>query len=300
MQLSDRITVIQGTMESVDLPEKVDIIISEWMGYFLLRESMLDSVLFARDKYLVPGGAMYPSHARLYLAPIRTNSTQQRLSDFQVRRACPEGFCIACLPPSVVSACTQTLARSNRISRHDAACGQPAERCQCLQGAMQGWSAFVHEVNAFYGVDMQCLNDAFHQEQRDYYLCTSAWADVHPSQLQGPPACFKQYDLHTLTLAELAAPLQVCCQAGWVHNAAMLSSCDGLFAAGLPPQLRLAAPAWPCPSGGQPAQTDLVAALQRALQAVSCVCGHHVKARPQVAYSSVRRCSGNHGMVLSM
>jgi len=32
---------------------QVDIIISEWMGYFLLYESMLDTVLVARDKYLV-------------------------------------------------------------------------------------------------------------------------------------------------------------------------------------------------------------------------------------------------------
>ncbi len=34
----------------------MDIIISEWMGYFLLYESMLDTVLFARDKWLQPGG----------------------------------------------------------------------------------------------------------------------------------------------------------------------------------------------------------------------------------------------------
>eukprot|EP00415_Alexandrium_ostenfeldii_P000667 UN0667 len=40
------------------------------MGYFLLRESMLDSVLVARDKHLKPGGAMYPSHATLFLAPL--------------------------------------------------------------------------------------------------------------------------------------------------------------------------------------------------------------------------------------
>ena len=33
------------------LPQ-VDIIVSEWMGYALLYESMLDSVLFARDKWL--------------------------------------------------------------------------------------------------------------------------------------------------------------------------------------------------------------------------------------------------------
>lgn len=48
-------------METVKLPEKVDIIVSEWMGYFLLRESMLDTVLVARDEYLKPDGALYPS-----------------------------------------------------------------------------------------------------------------------------------------------------------------------------------------------------------------------------------------------
>lgn len=43
VQLDHIVEVIQGTIETTELPEKVDIIISEWMGYFLLRESMLDS-----------------------------------------------------------------------------------------------------------------------------------------------------------------------------------------------------------------------------------------------------------------
>jgi hypothetical protein len=60
---------------------QVDIIISEWMGYFLLRESMLDSVLVARDKWLKPGGAMYPSHAAMYMAPIRTNTARNRANE---------------------------------------------------------------------------------------------------------------------------------------------------------------------------------------------------------------------------
>lgn len=54
------------------------------MGYFLLRESMLDSVLVARDKFLKPGGALYPSHARMYLSPVRSQLARQRLHDFQV------------------------------------------------------------------------------------------------------------------------------------------------------------------------------------------------------------------------
>ena len=57
-------------VEDVELPEKVDIIISEWMGYFLLYESMLDTVLFARDKWLVPGGLMFPDKANLYICAI--------------------------------------------------------------------------------------------------------------------------------------------------------------------------------------------------------------------------------------
>lgn len=47
----DRITFIKGKAEEITLPvDKVDIIISEWMGYFLLYESMLDTVLLMRDK----------------------------------------------------------------------------------------------------------------------------------------------------------------------------------------------------------------------------------------------------------
>lgn len=45
-------------MEEVELPvDQVDIIISEWMGYCLFYESMLNTVIFARDKWLV--GALH-------------------------------------------------------------------------------------------------------------------------------------------------------------------------------------------------------------------------------------------------
>ena len=48
------VTTIKGKIEEITLPvDKVDIIISEWMGYFLFYESMLDTVIFARDKWLV-------------------------------------------------------------------------------------------------------------------------------------------------------------------------------------------------------------------------------------------------------
>lgn len=68
--LEDRVEVIQGIMEEVVLPEKVDIIVSEWMGYCLLYESMLPSVIYARDRWLKPGGLLLPDTATVYIAPI--------------------------------------------------------------------------------------------------------------------------------------------------------------------------------------------------------------------------------------
>ena len=69
--LSDKITIFKSKVEDVQLPvEKVDIIISEWMGYFLLYESMLDTVLFARDKWLNKDGYMLPDRASITLAGI--------------------------------------------------------------------------------------------------------------------------------------------------------------------------------------------------------------------------------------
>lgn len=43
----------------------VDVLVSEWMGYCLLYESMLSSVLYARDRWLKPGGAILPDTATM-------------------------------------------------------------------------------------------------------------------------------------------------------------------------------------------------------------------------------------------
>ncbi|CAK0899345.1 unnamed protein product, partial [Prorocentrum cordatum] len=65
------VEVVEGRLEDVELPAgtRADAIVSEWMGFFLLYESMLDSVLLARDRWLRPGGQMLPSRARLFLCP---------------------------------------------------------------------------------------------------------------------------------------------------------------------------------------------------------------------------------------
>lgn len=42
------------------LQHRADVIVSEWIGYFLLFERMLPSVLAIRDRHLKEGGAMIP------------------------------------------------------------------------------------------------------------------------------------------------------------------------------------------------------------------------------------------------
>lgn len=65
--------VIHNKVEDVVLPDnmKVDIIVSEWMGFYLLHEGMLNSVLVARDKFLKPDGVLFPETAAIYVAPCR-------------------------------------------------------------------------------------------------------------------------------------------------------------------------------------------------------------------------------------
>lgn len=70
-QLDHIVKLVKGKVEEVELPvDKVDIIISEWMGYCLFYESMLNTVIFARDKWLQTDGLIFPDKAVLYVTAI--------------------------------------------------------------------------------------------------------------------------------------------------------------------------------------------------------------------------------------
>ncbi|XP_059361009.1 protein arginine N-methyltransferase 8-B isoform X5 [Carassius carassius] len=79
--LDNVITIIKGKVEETELPvDQVDIIISEWMGYCLFYESMLNTVIYARDKWLKPGGFMFPDRATLYVVAIE----DRQYKDFKI------------------------------------------------------------------------------------------------------------------------------------------------------------------------------------------------------------------------
>lgn len=60
------------------VPFKCDVIISEWMGYALLYEAMLYTVIDARDRFLHPEGLMIPSKACMQVR-ISLDGIQYRL-----------------------------------------------------------------------------------------------------------------------------------------------------------------------------------------------------------------------------
>lgn len=80
---SNKITLLRGKLEDVELPyPKVDIIISEWMGYFLLYESMMDTVLYARDHFLKEGGLILPDKCSIHIAGIEDSQYKQEKVNF--------------------------------------------------------------------------------------------------------------------------------------------------------------------------------------------------------------------------
>lgn len=99
-KLEDTIILIKGKIEEVHLPvEKVDVIISEWMGYFLLFESMLDSVLYAKNKYLAKGGSVYPDICTISLVAVSdTNKHADRIAFWDD----VYGFNMSCMKKAVI------------------------------------------------------------------------------------------------------------------------------------------------------------------------------------------------------
>jgi type I protein arginine methyltransferase len=177
--VSHIVTVIQSAVEDVVLPIEedmlepesingddnltadgdpslrvVDIIVSEWMGYFLLRESMLDTVIRGRDKFLKRRtGLMFPSHADMFLAPIDDEEERKR--------------------------------SMNEYSN-----------------AMADFQEFAKTTSHVYGVEMKVLQPAFDKEQRDYFLLSSRWAELHPDSILADPKLIRHYDLMTCTLED--------------------------------------------------------------------------------------------------
>ena len=66
--VAEIVQLIHGDVTDVELPERVDLIVSEWLGGFGIDEGMLAPVIAARDRWLKPGGVMVPQSVTAWTA----------------------------------------------------------------------------------------------------------------------------------------------------------------------------------------------------------------------------------------
>jgi SAM-dependent methyltransferase len=79
---ADRIEIIQDDVENVQLPEPVDVLVSEWMGGCGVDENLLAPLLASRDRWLKPGGIMLPERVTAWMAPVWDRELDAEMSFF--------------------------------------------------------------------------------------------------------------------------------------------------------------------------------------------------------------------------
>jgi SAM-dependent methyltransferase len=75
----------KGDGGAVELPSKVDVIVSEFMGHFVFFEQMLPPLLAVRDRWLAEGGAVIPARVGLHAGLVGDPSGHRDRSFFRSR-----------------------------------------------------------------------------------------------------------------------------------------------------------------------------------------------------------------------
>jgi SAM-dependent methyltransferase len=72
--LEKRIVFLKGRSDRVEIPEKVDVITSELIGYFGLEENLHRFKIDAKKRLLKPRGRLVPSWLELFLVPVESEA----------------------------------------------------------------------------------------------------------------------------------------------------------------------------------------------------------------------------------
>ena len=80
--LANRIKFVRGDATKVKLPERVDVLVSEWLGNFGLEENMLPALIAFRKGNLKRTGKVIPQTVALRLAPVETQRGHRQIHFF--------------------------------------------------------------------------------------------------------------------------------------------------------------------------------------------------------------------------
>jgi protein arginine N-methyltransferase 1 len=79
-----------------------------------------------------------------------------------------------------------------------------AQKYQEMQESMRVWDDFVADTHENYGIDLSCMNGEYEEEQREHFMNTSAWVDIHPSQLMSQPYTLASFDLNKCSMDDIS------------------------------------------------------------------------------------------------
>ena len=174
----DVVVVLEGYMEKIELPEKVDVILSEWMGYFSSARRCSTRCSPRATRGSSQAARMFPSHAVLRsLAPL-CSSTR--------------------------SACTSTRRNAVRAAPalfFSAFHSSLTSLFSCLYA--EAWEGFGEWMANGNGINVAGLTEFFHREQHEYLPQSAQWCRLRQSEVIGDEFDVKAFDLHTITVAEL-------------------------------------------------------------------------------------------------
>lgn len=85
----ERFRPVLGMSYGVELPERVDVVISETLGNLVDNESCVPILADARERFLKPGGVLLPGRAQSYLAPVAAERAHAALAGGDVRGGDP-------------------------------------------------------------------------------------------------------------------------------------------------------------------------------------------------------------------
>lgn len=75
----DRIVFLRQQIKDVDIPEPVDVIISELISKSVLGQKMSETIGWCRDSFLKPGGRILPEKVTLWIAPVENEKFSRHL-----------------------------------------------------------------------------------------------------------------------------------------------------------------------------------------------------------------------------
>lgn len=81
-RLEDRVVFLNEISFQVELPQRVDVVVTETMGTFGPEEGLVGSIIDARDRFLKPSGALIPRVLELFLVPVEVPGFYEHMIDF--------------------------------------------------------------------------------------------------------------------------------------------------------------------------------------------------------------------------